>query len=353
MKVAVIVPSIRSLEEWSRSYLNNFEKYGYSPDIVVIDEDNHKIRAKNKKSVPQAEFYGIKEREKWFKGRKLVKFSRLIPERSHAETSFGLLVAYERNYDMVVFSDDDTLASKEDFLGTHWNNLTNMPTLYMTNKWINVTGSLYYPRGYPYSQRRNPELSSEFRKPKEVVLNQGLWTFVPDMNAVDILASGGTDGIVHISLQVPASHTVPIGSYVTVCSMNLAFRREVIPAFYQLPEGEYGIGRFDDIWSGLFLKKILDHLGKGMSYGKPVCTHNKQPRNIFKDIRAELEGMVINEKLWKIVDKIELSGNQYIDCYGELAEQLSKEASEFHIPYYIKYMCKRMVQWTELIDKVV
>ena len=352
MKVCVIVPSIRSLEEWSRSYLNNFQQHGYTPDILVVDEDDRKTRGKNKKFLPEAEFYGIKEREKWFKDKKLLKYSRVIPKHSHAETSFGLLVAYERDYDMVVFSDDDTLASKEDFLGTHWNNLTNMPLLYMTNKWINVTNGVYYPRGFPYSQRRNPEMSKEFKKPKEVVLNQGLWTFVPDMNAVDLLASGGTDGIVHTPLDISGSYTVPIGSYTTVCSMNLSFKPEIIPAFYQLPEGEYGIGRYDDIWSGIFLKKILDHLDKGMTYGKPVCIHNKQTRNIFKDIRAELEGMVINEKLWKAVDKMELSGNQYIDCYRELAQALSEEAKEFHIPYYIKYMSKRMVQWTQLIDKL-
>lgn len=352
MKPCIIVPSIRGLEEWSRSYLANFHKYGYSPDIIMVDEDHRKTRSENKKLLPEAEFYGIKERKKWFKDRKLVKYSNLIPKRSHAETSFGLLVTYERGYDMVVFSDDDTLASKEDFLGTHWKNLANMPLLYMTNKWINVTGGLYHPRGFPYSQRRNPELSSEFRKPKEVVLNQGLWTFVPDMNAVDILASGGLDGVVYTPLDIKQSYTAPVGSYLTVCSMNLSFLPEIIPAFYQLPEGEYGIGRFDDIWSGLFLKKILDHLGRGMSYGKPVCTHNKQPRNVFKDIRAELEGMVINEKLWKVIDKIELSGSEYIECYQELAEQLSKEASEFHIPYYIKHMCKKMILWTRLIEKL-
>jgi len=61
-------------------------------------------------------------------------------------------------------------------------------------------------------------------------------------------------------------------NYLTVCSMNLAFRREVIPAFYQLPmdDNEWEVGRFDDIWSGVFLKRACDVLGKRISQRRPA-----------------------------------------------------------------------------------
>lgn len=351
-RVCAIVPSIRELKDWVL-YLDNFERYNHNPDIIVIDEDNAKVRSKNKRLVPQAEFYGVKERDKWFRDRHLTKFAKVIPKRSHAETSFGLLVAYERDYDMVLFIDDDTQPFRTvDFLGEHWNNLSGMPSLVEERKkWVKVTS--YYPRGYPYSQRMNGESLRSLKAPLENVLNQGLWTIVPDMNAVDILHYGGLDGTIVAHIKVKESYTVPIGAYATVCSMNLAFRREIIPAFYQLVMGTYSIDRFDDIWSGVFVKKVLDQLGKGMSYGKPLCKHNKVPRDVFKDTRAEMEGLVINEKLWKVVDQVELTEDDYLSCYRQLAEQLHEEAGEFHIPYYIKFMCKRMVQWTKLIEKLL
>lgn len=45
------------------------------------------------------------------------------------------------------------------------------------------------------------------------------------------------------------------GTYLAVCSMNTSFTPEIIPAFYQLYMNFMGVDRFDDIWSGIFLKK--------------------------------------------------------------------------------------------------
>ena len=55
---------------------------------------------------------------------------------------------------------------------------------------------------------------------------------------------------------------------------NTSFLKEVIPAFpytYQEPDG-FGVARYDDIWSGLFIKNILDKLDKRMSAGFPIVS---------------------------------------------------------------------------------
>ena len=357
MKICIIIPSIRRFEYWAK-YSNDFKKYGHEPDIYVIDEEYGEARDNNKVLMGnQVEFFGRKERQQWFKDRDLE--DSVIPPKAHAEISFGLLVAYEMgDYDMVVFVDDDTYPKDSDFLGKNWmalNSTTNITS--DLRKWVNVTGGVYYPRGYPYGERVNPT-NLNYESPKTsgtVVLNQGLWTGVPDMNAVDILARGGLDGRCTIDLKVEGSNIIGFGSYVTVCSMNLSFRPEIIPAFYQLymnREMMHGIDRFDDIWSGVFLKKILDHVGTSMSYGVPLCVHDKQPRDIFRDVKAEMEGLIINETLWKVVDEIELTESGYLNSYFELASKLSEQRHRFHLPDYIEFMCRKMMRWTRLIEKI-
>ena len=52
--------------------------------------------------------------------------------------------------------------------------------------------------------------------------------------------------------------------------MNVAFKPEVIHAFYQLYMNYLGFDRFDDIRSGVFLNKITDHLRVHLSLGTPA-----------------------------------------------------------------------------------
>jgi hypothetical protein len=128
----------------------------------------------------------------------------------------------------------------------------------------------------------------------------------PDLDALTVLHYGGLDGKCNIHSKNLKREKVVIekGTYVAICSMNTAFVSKIIPAFYHLYMNHIGIDRFDDIWSGIFLKKIADHLGDNVSLGKPLVYHNKRPRNVFKDLRNELEGMVINETLWRIVEPV-------------------------------------------------
>lgn len=354
MKACVIVPTVRKLKDL-RLYLVNFGKYMHFPDILVIDE-NDRNRDENKRLVPNAEFYGVKERREWFRERGLEKFIEVIPKRSHAETSFGLLIAYERNYDMILFIDDDTFPLPGDFLGEHWNNLEDMsPLLPAHKKWVKATD--YYPRGYPYSERTVQTISA-MKGPSEIVLNQGLWSGVPDMSAIDLLFYGGVDGTLVLTSPVKNSYTIPIGAYTPVCSMNLSFKPEIIPAFYQTYQGasvgDVFVDRFDDIWSGIFLKKVLDTLDKGMSVGRPFCFHDKAPRNVFDDVKAELDGIELNEVLWKIVDGCQLeSAVDYTDAYRKLINELKGRLSEFgRFKKYMEFQLDKMSLWLDLIDRL-
>ncbi|HKL30674.1 MAG TPA: hypothetical protein VJ898_15580, partial [Natrialbaceae archaeon] len=166
-----------------------------------------------------------------------------------------------------------------------------------------------YPRGYPYgAMDETVETRTADVEQGQVVASQGLWTNVPDLDAVRILMDGDLQGQAETRTTADdfeRDFVAEPGNYLTVCSMNLAFRRKVVPAFYQLPmdDNRWEIGRFDDIWSGVFLKRAADLLGKHVHNGSPLCRHDKAPRSTFGDLTNEAPGLELNEHLWRIVDE--------------------------------------------------
>jgi len=221
-------------------------------------------------------------------------------------------------------------------------------TVYSKAKWYNTINNLIYngasqhifPRDHPYEPVTRNEDYEWVTKGGECVLNMGLWSGDLDLDAMTLLYFGGLNGKSHIKGNNIKREKVIVGegTYFAICSMNTAFRRKVIPAFYQLYMNFMSIDRFDDIWSGLFLKKIADHLGDKICLGAPIVYHDKRPRSIFKDLKSELEGIIINEILWKVVDSLQLNGKDYYSCYQELADGLERNLDMFTENFHRKFM---------------
>ena len=369
MRICFVAASINEL--WNFRRLRN-QLTQDTHNIIVIDEGNDNIRARNRALLKelQAEFYGPKERSKWFQrrfGSAYRRYASVIPERCHAETSFGLLVAWEEEADVIIELDDDVKSiDRERLVERHIRNLFNNTgmTLHSKSKWYNTIDALqidtknkFFPRGHPYSSVTRSREYTWKRESSPCVLNMGLWSGCPDFDALTIFEMGCFDGRPRIRSQgTRATKLIPgSGTYFAVSSMNTAFRREVVPGYYQLYMKYLGVDRFDDIWSGLFLKKIADHLGDAFSLGKPVVFHNKRPRDIFNDMRTELEGIIINESLWRIVDSIHLEGDDYFKCYSELTDGLASNLHKFSFkPHrdFLKFQTGKMKLWLKTIDRL-
>lgn len=363
----ILVPSINEVK--SLHTLNTWENNNVK--IIIIDEGNEWTRKRNRSHLEKIsyEHYGPKERKNWFKsrfGKAYKKYLNVIPKKCHAETSFGLLVAYEEQADIVIEVDDDVYFNNN-FVKEHAENITeeNSVTVHAKEKWYNTLENLtlnvnfpVFPRGHPHDPHTRRELYKWTEKGTPCVLNMGLWLKNPDLSALTIVEHGGLQGRCQIESKDLKRDKVIVGegTYFAVCSMNTSFKRRVIPAFYQLYMNFMGIDRYDDIWSGIFLKKIADHLKENMCIGKPIGIHRKHSRNIFNDLRKELEGMIINEKLWRLVDEIDFSSKNYADCYLELAEFLEKKVTEcFQEPLHVKFLghqTNKMRLWVDILDKL-
>jgi len=370
--VCVVVPTIRDYD-CMRSYFENAREHGFDLDrlfVLLVTEDFCDVEAMeamlDDEGVDGAVYDGSR-REAWFEERGISSFSHLIPAASHAQTSFGLLYMWAHpRFERGVFIDDDTLPHDEwDFFGRHMENLDRtdeVESVRSDERWVNV---LYqrvdehglYPRGYPYSAM-DEDVETDRRELTDVVASQGLWTNVPDLDAVRILMDGDLQGQAQTRTEkadFDGDFVAEPGQYLTVCSMNLAFEREVIPAFYQLPmdDNEWEVGRFDDIWSGVFLKRAADVLEKDVVNGYPLCEHNKAPRPTFDDLNNEVPGLELNEHVWEVVDDVADDADSWEGAAREMARAFAGgDFSEWNNGAFLNHCGQYWLDWLDCLDEL-
>jgi hypothetical protein len=137
--------------------------------------------------------------------------------------------------------------------------------------------------------------------------------------------------------------------------MNLAFRREVVPAFYQFPmdDNEWDVGRFDDIWSGLVLKRAADVLGKSIYNGRPLCRHDKAPRSTFDDLANEAAGLELNEHVWRVIDDAGADADTYAGVAAAVADALATgDFSEWTNGAFLNHCGEYLRDWLACLDRL-
>ncbi len=373
-KICVIVPTIREYE-CMEAYIENARAHGFDTDrlfVLLVTEDfcdTDEMEAMLESLDVDGAVYDGSRRQEWYDDQDVSEYAHVVPAASHAETSFGLLYMWANpRFEYGIFIDDDTLPhDDEDFFGQHMRNLGfegEIERVRSDTNWVNV---LYqnaeehglYPRGYPYSaMNETVETDTTHLSQGSVVASQGLWTNVPDLDAVRILMDGDLQGQAQTRTTADdfdGDFVAARNNYLTVCSMNLAFRREVIPAFYQLPmdDNEWEVGRFDDIWSGVFLKRACDVLGKRIYNGAPLCAHNKAPRSTFDDLHNEVAGLELNEHLWELIDDAGADGNSYAEVFDSMADRLASGSFEqYRNGAFFTHVGEYMRDWLDCLDAI-
>jgi hypothetical protein len=139
-----------------------------------------------------------------------------------------------------------------------------------------------------------------------------------------------------------------------LCAMNVCYHRDVIPAAYNLLMGldATGVDRFDDIWSGLMLKRVLDYVGWYATTGEPFVRHIKRS-DCFSNLRKEALGIHIHEHLWDYVLDAPLEpGLSVGSAFVALANHLRAfpgQCPDVPCPDgYFARLADAMVTWTEL-----
>lgn len=287
--IFVVVPTIREpdfLDDWK----DQFDR----PDLaIIICED------RPEKSVRVPKIGGAQYHFSWKEiDADLGKDSWIISRKVSAIRNYGFLQAVRLGAEFILTLDDDCYPVK----GHNWVDL-HLANLQLSTpaRWTNTNPDArhMYTRGMPYLNRIE----------QPVMLSHGLWTNVLDHDAPTHLQSlqFRSEFAEHF-LQI-----IPNGAYFPLCSMNFAFRAELAPLMFFPLMGEdnkgnkWGFDRFDDIWAGIFAKKVMDHLGLGVVSGAPMVEHRKASDS-FVNLQKEAAGISVNEVLWQAVDRVELEG---------------------------------------------
>jgi hypothetical protein len=272
----VVIPSSRSI---NFEYLEPLIDYG--ADFIIIDDSDGSIKFKH----PRFRIFNRCDIKKI-----LGDSAMAIPTKNGACRNFGFYIAWKECSDdeIIIALDDDCSVYESKFPETVENTFSNCERVEISGNGLhfnildlyNEISDNLFPRGFPYTDRVNYrpwKFEKNVQTPTK--FNLGLWRGVFDINAID-------------KLKVKKWHypdaklkfdsiLVPAGILISVCSMNMHFKKEIIPAIYQLPMHievipGWPIDRYGDIWGGFILKTLMDIKGDNMTVGAPMISHLKE-----------------------------------------------------------------------------
>jgi len=310
MKVEIVIPHHLATLEFLNEWRAEFDRPGVHL-IIVEDKLKHETTQPDWINADNTTLYTHEDIEK-----DLGKSSWIISRFTSAVRSYGLYKAWQRKPDLIITLDNDCFPDRQNnyFVDGHWRAMESPATLDWVDSTFNGFLGELYPRGFPYN----------IRNKSKTYVNHGLWSNIPDLDAASML--------LHPSLRtqpVNESQVIPRYNFYPMCGMNLSFRPEVTPLMYFGLFGEkYGFDQFDDIWAGVFSKKVMDHLGWAVRSGYPSVEHRKQS-NAFVNFKKQAGGMAYNEMLWEKVQNVQLTKETPLEAYQELMEKLEFEDAYF------------------------
>jgi hypothetical protein len=289
-----------------------------------------------------------------------------FPRRNGASRDFGFYVAWKNSNpgEIVVALDDDCDVYHVDFHRQVESVLSSQPRPVATcdGDHLNIldlyegTSRQLYPRGFPYSARVNyGGMRIKPAESRKVTFCLGLWKSIFDVNAIDKIK-----GPPYLHPEARLTHPSVIveqGKLISVCSMNMQFRRELIPAVYQLPMHVevmpgWVIDRYGDIWGGFILKTLMDLKGEAMAAGEPMINHLKEgdyTRNIWQEHVCHL----VNDEFLDLLANVKqtIRSRDYLPMMNELQEGFARhieKASPMFKPY-LSHLCDAMRAWNQAL----
>jgi len=319
--VVVVIP-IPNDPDWSI-----FEELSQDIPIIVVDDSNGKLAPPPRRNV---RVFDYAEQE-----RLMGKHYIAQPHKSAATRNFGHYLAYKEGFDVIIALDYDC-RTRAGWLDQHLEALgpvENAPAL--RAEWINsIEAPGFYSRGFPY-EYRDGSAPVETAATGEVKLNMGVWDHILDLNGIDKLQKEPPYGP---GLRGERNY-IALGN-IPVCGMNTAFRAELTPAYFFLPDiwiDGWQLSRHDDIWGGYIVKKLMDKRGDLFAYGRPIVEHTKQ---------TKLERVVVMEHymhlmaldFYAIVDAAtdRVAAASYSDMFGAFVDEYERLVRASSLPRHYR-----------------
>lgn len=227
-----------------------------------------------------------------------------IPQRTDMVRSFAFYYVYTEwnrpeywNYDQYILTLDDDVTPDGDIFEAYERVFQKGAPF---SKYLDVgslTTSGVNMRGFPYKDR----------KKSEVAVQYGGWHGTLDYDAATQL-SNPLPRQKFKDVVMP----VPQGIPTTCCIMNTAWHIRYTPIMWQLPMLPDRYNRIGDIWSGLFIKKTLDHLGAVMMINGEASVIHDRASDPYNSLIKEAPSVWLNDNLW---DKLQEPRGEMLTAY--------------------------------------
>lgn len=340
------------------SYIKNVKRFEHKNVQIIVVGDNKTpsgvreyCQNLTKKYGIIIQYFDINFQKDYLK--RFPELDKYLPYDSFSRRNVGDLFSYENGFDLIVRVDDDNYPTDEDFISLHSTVGSNhfKKIINSSNGWYNVCEELidadsipFYPRGYPYSKRWSTGEISISTKKVKVVLNAGLWLGDPDVDAITRLSK--PINAIKYKRTYGDTFALDKGTWCPINTQNTVYTRDIIPASFVPPN----VGRYDDIWSGYFLRKITDHFDHYVTYGSPLLFQKRNVHNLWVDLENEINGNIYTDHLIDTMNSFQLSETSYTNCYYELASKLDANLSENRAVF--DPVIKGMKIWYESINSI-
>lgn len=233
--------------------------------------------------------------------------------------------------DAIVTIDDDNFVADADYFA-HCDVLGSgkaqtLPAYGQPGEWFNVCRFLttannyqFVPRGYGMAARSrlddgaNPMTGTPLTQP--IAVAAGFWLGDPDTDASTRLAHP----VEVTGYRLNHNFFLAPGAHAPFNSQNTALARDVLPAFFLSPY----VGRYDDIFASLVVKRIADHLGWGVSFGRPLVRQRRHAHDLLRDFDLERFGMRHGDALAENLATVALSSESCAACVLQVCEELER-----------------------------
>ncbi|MFS7953706.1 putative UDP-arabinopyranose mutase [Helianthus anomalus] len=270
---------------------------------------------------------------------KVVGSSKAFLFSGYSSRYFGYLIS---NKKYIISIDDDCSPAKTkdgdfvDIVAYHLNNLKTPATPFFFD-------TLYDPyqkgsdfvRGYPFSLRSGVPCA----------LSCGLWLNFADYDA----PTQALKPDMRNTRYVDAVLTVPLKSMMPMSGVNIAFDRELVgPAMLPaLKEGKVRWETMEDVWCGLVVKTVCDHLKLGVKSGIPYVWRNEKGSAI-DSLKKEWEGVKLMEDAVPFFETLRLSPSSVTaeDCVVEIAAAVKERLGSTHAVFVSA--AEAMAEWVKL-----
>jgi hypothetical protein len=371
MKYSIVLTTI-NIPTLLKDYAKNFVKFGHQNEVEILVIGDKKTPTETELLMQEireigvpAQYFDIEKQEKWLE--KFPDLKSIIPYNSDNRRNIGYLMAVENGAEIILAIDDDNFVDPlKDYLADQSivGKTMDFEAIYDKSGWFNICSMMkfeperkIYPRGYPYYKRFKDGEISINKVNGRIVINEGLWFQDPDIDSVTRLTEN-VKGVEVLNEQI----FLDKGTFSPINTQNTAFHKDILPCLYFVLMGGningLVIERYGDIWFGLFAKKIIDHMGDYISFGKPFAIHKRNTHNLLKDLKWEFWAIMFTETLSEFLESISLTKKTYGECYVELAEKLDKfisenEKMEQDAKKYFKDVVSAMKIWVEVSNKIL